>query len=123
MSKKIVVVEDEKSISGPLADALKEEGFDVSVANNGKEGLDLIKEKKPELVLMDIIMPEVGGVELLNELRKDENLKDTNVVVLSNVDSEGGISDVMSIGVYDYLIKTDYSLDAIVNKVKDKLRK
>jgi DNA-binding response OmpR family regulator len=121
MKKKILIVEDEEAMSKPLEEALEESGFDVYVASDGESGFKLIKEKKPDLVVLDLIMPKVGGVELLNNIKNDNDIKDMEIIILSNVSTEKGISDILSIGVYDYLVKQDHTLGQIVEKVKAKL--
>ncbi len=113
---KILVVEDEKKLAEALGDKLKKVGFDVFLAYNGKEGLRNIKSKKPDLILLDIIMPVMDGITMLKEMRKVD--KKTPVIILSNLSGDDKLSEALVSGSYDYLIKTDYSLEEVVKKIK-----
>ncbi len=121
MSKKILIVEDEKSLREPLSKALKKEGFEVFEAENGEEGLDVAKKEHPNLILTDIVMPKMDGLSMLKELRKDRWGKNVHAIILTVLNEDKKVIDALQEGVYDYLIKSDWEVDNVVNKVKEKL--
>lgn len=119
MSKKILVVEDEEPLYKALESKFVSEGYNILVANNGIEGLDLIEKEKPDLVLLDIVMPKMDGITMLKELRKKDWGKDVSVIILSNLSEAEKTEELMYQGVSDYLIKTDWKIDDVVKKVKE----
>jgi len=121
MEKKILIVEDELSLLNVLQEKFENEGFDVLGAKNGKVGLGLALSEKPDLILLDIVMPIMDGITMLKELRKDKWGKDACVIMLTNLNESGKVSESLEKGVHDYLIKTDWSLKDLVKKVKRKL--
>jgi len=116
--KKILLIEDEKILADLLVKRLREENYDVSSAEDGEEGLKKIKEEKPDLILLDIIMPKKGGFEVLEEMQKSSELKDVPVIVISNSGQPVEISRALELGVKDYLIKTQFDPEEVINKVK-----
>jgi DNA-binding response OmpR family regulator len=121
--KTILIVEDEPELSKALSDKLSEEGFSILEAKNGQEGLDIAKDKHPDLILLDILMPIMDGMTMLEMLREDESCKDIPVIFLTNLDDQEKVSEALKAGSFDYLIKTDWSLADIVKKIKNKLEK
>ncbi|MFA6410860.1 MAG: response regulator [Candidatus Buchananbacteria bacterium] len=121
ITKKILIIEDELSLLQALVDKFKMEKFLVVSAKNGKEGLELAKKEKPDLILLDIIMPITDGITMLEQLRQDEWGKEVPVMVLTNLNDIEKTSEALKSGVRDYLVKTDWKLDDVVKKVKDKL--
>ncbi len=117
----IEIVEDEVSLKKVLHDKFEEEGFSVLDAKNGEEGLGLALQEKPDLILLDLMMPKVDGIEMLKGLRNDPRGKDIPVIMLTNVGDVDHISEAIEYGSYDYLIKTDHTLEDIVRRVKEKL--
>lgn len=119
--KKILVVEDDKVLLNLMRDELTSEGFEVLGAANGKDGLDLALKAHPDLILVDIMMPIMNGMEMTTELRKDEWGKTAEIIVLTNLNSEKNIAEFLEKGAYDYLLKSDWSIDELVKRVKNKL--
>jgi len=115
---KIILAEDEKILADFLEKKLKNEGYEVKVARDGEEALKLLREEKPDLLLLDVIMPKKGGFEVLEEIRKDENLKDLNVIIISNSGQPVEINKAMELGVKDYIIKTEFDPLEVIEKVK-----
>ena len=113
--KKILIIEDDKSLVDALSQKLTKVGFDCILAFNGKEGLKKIEAEKPDLILLDIIMPIMDGLTMLKELRKTN--KEVPAIVLTNLSGEDKLSEALSNGSYDYLVKSDYSLEDIVSKI------
>lgn len=122
MNKKILVVEDEVALRNILVEKLKLEGFDVIEAKNGEEGLEISIDQKPNLILLDIIMPKMDGLKMLEKLREDKWGKKVPVIVLTNLSSGMEMSKSAENGVLSYLVKTDWKLEDVVNKVKETLR-
>jgi len=122
MTKKtILVVEDEQGIQRVLCDKLREEGFSVLEAKNGEEGLAIAKSSHPDLILLDILMPIMDGIEMLKRLRTDEWGKGVQVILLTNLSEEEKVSNAMELGIFDYLVKADWSLLEVIKKIKEKL--
>ena len=119
--KKILIVEDDPSIYMTLYDRFSREGFSVISARNGEEGLTMAIGDQPDLILLDIIMPVMDGVTMLKKLCQNERCKNLPVIVLTNLSDEKQIAECMENNVYNYLVKTDWSLDSVVKKVKERL--
>jgi DNA-binding response OmpR family regulator len=114
--KKVLIVEDERPLSHALELKLQHEGFDVTVASNGREGLDQIKSQDFDVALLDLIMPEVDGFQLLEELQKHD--KKPVVFVLSNLSQHEDEERVLALGARKFFIKSDTPLTTIVEEVK-----
>ena len=123
MSKanKILIVEDEPAMLDVLAAKLAQAGLTVLTAVNGQNGLDMALAQHPDLILLDIIMPVMDGMTMLRELRKDPWGKSVRVMLLTNLSEAGRADESFEQEVYDYLVKSDWKLEDIVNKVKGKL--
>jgi DNA-binding response OmpR family regulator len=120
--KVVLVVEDEDVLLRPVSIKLAAEGYKVLSAQNGQEGLLLAKTKKPDLILLDIMLPEMDGISMLKELRKDAWGKTAQVIVFTNMkDDTKVLADVMEHNVTEYLVKNDLSLDQLIAKVQEKL--
>ncbi|MBZ9572118.1 response regulator [Patescibacteria group bacterium] len=120
-NKTILVVEDERAMLQILADRFTDEGFSVLEAKNGEEGLERAIKEHPDLILLDIILPKMNGITMLKKLRVDNWGKDVPVIILTNLSDMGTIAKALKDGVYDFLVKTDWKLEDIVKKVKEKL--
>ena len=116
---KILLVEDDKFISRAYCDGFKRAGFDVVTAFDGDEAMEKIKKETPDLILLDLIMPGKNGFELLGELKMDDALKNIPVIVLSNLGQETDIERAKEMGAEDYMIKANYSMADVVNKIKE----
>ena len=121
--KKILIVEDDSFVVEVYSTKLLEMGYEVRVAQNGEEGLKMIDEEKPDLILLDIIMPVMGGVEMLEELRKKNEVKKIPVILLTNVGEKESIQKVRNLGVQDYLIKSHFTPAEVIEKIKAVLGK
>ena len=120
-NKKILLVEDESTLRQPMAFGLRDEGFTVIEAENGEEGLEFALKEKPDLILLDLIMPIVDGMAVLRELRKNAWGKEVPVILLTNLNETEKITEAVESKVYEYLVKSDWSLDDVVKKIKEKL--
>ena len=123
MSKKLLLVEDDKILAELLERKLKNANYEVAVAQDGEAGLVAMKANKPDLVLLDIIMPKKNGLEVMAEMNKDPelNLKQLPVVVISNSGQPVEIEKVLALGVRDYLIKADFDPQQVIDKVKKQI--
>jgi len=120
--KKILIMEDDKFLSEMYSTKLKEAGFEIIAADDGEEGLRLIKEKMPDLVLLDIVLPRMDGFEVLQNLKKDKSLKDILVVALTNLGQKEEVEKGISLGADDYIIKAHFTPTEVVAKVKKMLK-
>lgn len=120
-NKKILIVEDEKMILDALKKKLESSGFEVDMAIDGEEGLRKSLEGDPDLVLLDIILPKMDGMTMLDKLRNEEKGKDIPVIILTNLDADTEFEESREKGVNDYLIKTNWTLDDVVKKIRERL--
>lgn len=121
--EKIVFVEDETTLQKMLAVALKEAGYDVITAADGEAGLAAVRSEKPDLVLLDLILPKMDGFTVLGEIKKDSVTAHIPVIVLTNLESAEDVGKVVALGATTYLVKANYDLPDIVAKVKEVLGK
>ena len=120
--KIILIVEDEPSLLNVLEEKFTKEGFEVMRAADGQEGLDKFGQKTPDLVLLDIIMPIMNGIEMLTKMREMPKGNQIPVILLTNLTSPPEPSFRKIIGESsEYLVKSDWKLDDVVEKVKNKL--
>ena len=120
---KILIVEDEEILLTALSEELKQEGFQVIGAKDGQEGVDTAKAEKPHLILLDLVMPRLDGIGALKIMKADDDIKDIPVVILTNLSDYDKISDALSLGAMDYLVKANYRLEELVNKIKTVLER
>lgn len=121
--KKILFIEDEPTLQKAVGEILTQEGFKIFGALDGEKGLELIKEEKPDLVLLDLILPKKDGFEVLKEIKESEELKDIPVIILTNLEGIGDVKRALSLGATTYLVKANYELDDVVNKIKEAFNK
>jgi CheY-like chemotaxis protein len=121
--KKILLVEDEDIMIDLLQRKLTKEGYEVFVARDGEEGLKKMREMdpKPDLILLDIIMPKMGGFEVMEEMAKDEKLKNIPVIVISNSGQPVELDRAKKLGAKDWLIKTEFDPKEVLEKVKKQI--
>jgi DNA-binding response OmpR family regulator len=120
-NKKILIVEDEKDLQEALATALTYEEFVVVKASDGEEGLAVAEAEKPDLILLDITMPKIDGLEVLRTLKRSEWGMGIKVIVMTALDDLEKIAEVMDAGGDEYVVKTQVSLGDIMKKIKTKL--
>ena len=117
-SKKIVIVEDDAILLKALNLELLSNGFEVLSAINGESGLVLIKKEKPDMILLDLIMPKMGGFEVLEVLKNDKQLSKIPVIVLSNLSQKADIEKAKNLGAVDFYEKAITDLNKLVEKIK-----
>ncbi|QQS23225.1 response regulator [bacterium] len=116
---KIVCAEDDKMISTSLVEGFQQAGFEVTPAYDGEEAIAKIKEIKPDIVVLDIMMPKLDGIGVVWEMKAAPEIADTPVVMLTNLSDPTTVSKILEAGVTDYLLKSEQSIDQIVTKVNE----
>jgi DNA-binding response OmpR family regulator len=112
---KVLVIEDDKFLASAYRAKLTKSGFEVQVAGDGEDGLQMLQTFTPDIILLDLVMPRKDGFATLPEIRKI--LKDVPVIVTSNLGQKEDLDKAMELGATDYLIKSDLSMDALVTKI------
>ena len=116
---KIVLIEDDEILSKVVYEELKDGGFDVEQAFDGDSGLKLVQAKKPDLVLLDVLLPKKNGFEILEELKKSMVTRDIPVIMLTMLGSDEDIKKGLSLGASDYIVKSQHAVAEIIEKVKN----
>lgn len=117
MKKRVLIVEDAADLREAIVEALTIYNYDVLTARDGQEGLAVALREKPDLIVLDLMMPKMGGQETLEKLRQDPWGKDVRVLILTSLDDVQNIGGAHEKGITDYIIKTDASLADIVREV------
>ena len=121
MAKTILFIEDESALQKTFGEILKQEGYEMISALDGEIGLRLAESKKPDLILLDLILPKIHGFDVLKKLKQDEETKNIPVIVLTNLEEIRDVDMALEIGATTYLVKAQYSLEEIVEKIKKAL--
>ena len=120
--KKILFIEDEAVLQKTLGDVLRKENYEVISALNGEIGLRMAVTQKPDLILLDLILPKLDGFGVLKKLKENPETKKIPVVILTNLERMEDINKTLEIGATTYLIKTQYKLDEVIRKVEKALK-
>jgi DNA-binding response OmpR family regulator len=118
---KIAIIEDDPVISQMYRMKFEADGFDVQLANNGKRGVEMVESYMPDIILMDLQMPEMGGEEALAVIRKNEWGKSTPVIILTNLGEEEAPKGLRSLGIHSYIVKAELTPRQVVQRVKEAL--
>ena len=121
--KKILIIEDDMLLNNLLKIKFQKEGFEVSGAFDGREGIEKIRTEHPDLVLLDLILPIIDGFEVLKQVKQDEAIANIPIIIVSNLGSSEDVERGMGMGVVDYIVKSDLTLDQIAIRVKEFLGK
>lgn len=116
--KKILIVEDDNFVAEVYIAKLAEMGYEATLAQNGEEGLKELKKNKIDLILLDILMPVMNGVEMLEEIKKRPEWKNIPVILLTNVGEKESIQKVRDLGVKNYLIKSHFTPAEVIEKIE-----
>lgn len=120
--KTILIAEDEEAMLEALASKLEKKGYAVLRTRDGEEGYNTAMAKKPDLLILDILMPKLNGMDMMEKVRQDSNWgADVPIVMLTNVSDPESVSRAAVLRVYDFLVKTDWRLDDVVNLVETKI--
>lgn len=115
---KILIIEDDGFLQQMYVSKLEMEGFDVISAYDGIKGLKLTQAKKPDLIILDLKLPEIDGFEVLSRLKKDKETKNIPVIVLSNLSQKNDIDRCLNFGAEGYLIKAHFVPSEVISQVK-----
>jgi CheY-like chemotaxis protein len=118
MFKKILLIEDDKFLRELMNKKLITLGYDVVTAADGESGLVMIKETKPDVVLLDLILPGINGFEVLEKAKQDPDIAAIPIVILSNLGQGEDIEKGLALGAKDFLVKAHFTPQEIVNKLK-----
>ncbi|MDP2671481.1 MAG: response regulator [bacterium] len=116
--KKVLLVEDDQFIRNLYERMLSKGGYRVKIATNGNEALEIAKKESFDLLLLDIMMPEKDGFQVLQELKEDNKTRDLNVIVLSNLDDDPLLTKALSLGAKAYIIKSSASPAKVLEEIK-----
>lgn len=119
MAKKILLIEDERILVDLYRDGLSDAGFEISTVLSAEEGLEAAKRERPDLIILDILLPRENGIFFLERLNNDPQISSIPVVVLSNLDAPETKKKAFKLGVKDYLIKTDFAPHELIERIKE----
>lgn len=119
--KTILFIEDESALQKTFGDVLKQEGYKIIPALDGEEGLRLAKKERPDLILLDLVLPKTHGFDVLKKLKEGEETKDIPVIVLTNLEGVEEVDRAIELGATTYLVKAQYSLEEVVEKINKAL--
>lgn len=119
MANKILIIEDDKFLRELITKKISNEGFEIIEAVDGEQGIEKAKKEKPDLILLDIILPEIDGFEVLKQIKK---ISKSPVIILSNLGQKKDIEKGFELGAADYLIKAHFTPEEIINKMRKILK-
>jgi len=122
MKKRILFIEDEVKFQTAFTDFFRSEELEIVSAYDGESGLALAESKSPDLILLDLILPRKDGFKVLEELKANPRLAKIPVIVLTNLESSKDVQRAISMGALAYLVKANYSLPEILNRIKETLK-
>ncbi len=117
MAHTVAIIEDDDFLRSLAVSKLEKAGYTVIMAGNGEDGLKLVQEKKPELLILDLMLPSMNGFDVLASVRKDASLANLKVIVFSNLGDDADMKKCQTLGIQDYLIKANFTLDELVQKI------
>ena len=120
---KILLVEDEEILIKVLEEKLEKEKFTVQTATDGESAVPMAKSFKPDLILLDIVLPKKDGMLILEELKADPELSPIPVIIISNLGEDENIKRALKLGAVDYLVKTQHPINEVVERVKENMLK
>ncbi len=118
MAKKILVIEDDKFLRELISQKLIKEGYDILGAVDGEKGLETTKSEKPDLILLDLILPGMDGFEVLEKIKADSGVSNIPIIILSNLGQKDDIEKGLKMGAVDYLIKAHFTPAEIIEKIR-----
>ena len=118
---KIAIIEDDQVINQMYRMKFEATGFDVSTASDGEAGVSLVKKIHPDIILLDLQMPHMGGAEALEIIRADNSTKNTPVIILTNLGEEEAPKTLRRLGIHSYIVKAELTPSQVVDRVKDAL--
>lgn len=118
--QKILIIEDDRSLQAALVEALAQEGYEAASAFDGEEGIQKVETGKPDLILLDLILPKKDGYEVLAELKKGPN-KNIPVLILTNLEEIDNVQKALDLGAKTFMVKSDFSLKDVIEKIRENL--
>ena len=122
-NKKILIVDDEKLIVKAFQDHLTRKGYEIEAAFDGEEGLIKVKEFKPDLILLDILMPKMDGITLLKKLKESPETKEIPVIMITNLEKKESVAETAELGSLVYLVKSNHGLIDINREIEKSFKK
>lgn len=120
-TKKVLLVEDDPFLSQLLSTRMQKAGLDVSKAMDGEEAINFLKDNKPDLVLLDLILPKKSGFQVLEEIKADPLVKNSPVIIISNLSQESDVTRGKELGAIEYYVKARTSIDDLVARITNLL--
>jgi len=117
----VVLIENEQVLIDVLENRLTKEGYEVKIAKESRQGLKLAKNDIPDLILLDVVMPDADGFEILKEMEKDNKLSEVPIIIISNSGQPEELERARDLGAEDWIIKTEFDPQEVVNKVEKQL--
>ena len=122
MASKILIAEDDQFILKAMTTKLTKEGYEIKTAVDGVQLMDILKSYIPDLIILDLLMPKKDGFEVIKEVKEDPKLKNIPILIASNLGQENDIQQVLNLGATDYIIKSEFTLESLVQKIKNILK-
>lgn len=119
----VLIIEDDSYISDMYKIKLESENFEVIIANNGLEGIKTLEKRRPNIVLLDVVMPQMDGFSVLKTIKKNPKLKEIPIVLLTNLSQKENVEKGFELGAAGYIIKAHFTPSEVVAKIKDILKK
>ncbi len=120
--KQILIIEDEDLLSNLLQKKLSALGYGVRIAKSEIQGLEMIEEQKPDLLLIDISMPQGNGFRVIRKIKRSDDLRDISIIVISNSGRQEEINTAKSLGINEWIVKTEFDLEQVLLKVRNQLK-
>lgn len=120
--EKILIIEDEESMREVIKTRLEQEGYQVETASHGKGGLEKAKTSQPDLILLDLLLPKIGGLQVLEKLKEDASTNQIPVVIYSQLSDQDKIDKGMKLGAAGYFVKAESDLDGVIQSIKGYLK-
>lgn len=122
MKKSILIVEDDEFFRELLRKKFLASGFSIIEATNGEEGIDMAKQKKPDLIILDLLLPNIDGFEVLSKVKANPDTSSIPVIIVSNLGQQEDVERGLKLGAADYLIKSQFDIDQVVGKAENTLK-
>ena len=119
MASKILIAEDDQFLCKAMTTKLTKEGYEVKIALDGVQLMDLLKSYIPDLIILDLLMPKKDGFEVVKEVKADPKLKNIPILIASNLGQSSDIQQILAVGATDYRIKSEFTLESLVQKIKN----
>ncbi len=120
--KNILIIEDDDFFRELIRKKLLSENFNVLEAVDGESGIKLVSEKKPDLIILDLLLPNMDGFEVLSKIKSNTDLSSIPVIILSNLGQQEDIERGLKLGADDYLVKSQFDIDQVTDKIKTTLK-